>query len=183
MDILIRYARKKNLSLGITVRHHSASLVMPISDPRDRFFYPHHTPKKDTYCLTYEVRILTQSEKSVLFQSSGLPRSGKNIWKMTFFPGQGKVREFCGWPGKFRKDLERQGKVRELKKMAMAGSLQKIYLFCSRGEKRYFLRDGLSPSPSSLGVLLKKRICSLGEQILSFKSTPKFEVIQLAPLE
>ena len=27
------------------------------------------------------------------------------------FPGQGKVREFCGWPGKFRKDLESQGKV------------------------------------------------------------------------
>ena len=26
-----------------------------------------------------------------------------------FFPGQGKVREFCGWPGKFRKDLESQG--------------------------------------------------------------------------
>ena len=26
-----------------------------------------------------------------------------------FFPGQGKVRKFCGWPGKFRKDLESQG--------------------------------------------------------------------------
>ena len=58
----------------------------------------------------------------------GLPRSGKNIWKMKFFPGQGKVREFCGWPGKYRKDLESQGKVREFeKKMAKAGSLQKIY--------------------------------------------------------
>ena len=44
---------------------------------------------------------------------SGLPRSGKNIWKMKFFPGQGKVREFSGWPGKFRKDLESLGKVRE----------------------------------------------------------------------
>ena len=42
-----------------------------------------------------------------------LPQSGKNVWKMKFFPGQGKVREFCGWPGKFRKDLESQGKVRE----------------------------------------------------------------------
>ena len=39
------------------------------------------------------------------------------------FPGQGKVREFCGWPGKFRKDLESQG-------MAMSGCLQKIYSFC-----------------------------------------------------
>ena len=39
----------------------------------------------------------------------GLPRSGKNIWKIKFFPGQGKVREFRGWPGKFRKDLGSQG--------------------------------------------------------------------------
>ena len=43
-----------------------------------------------------------------------LPRSGKNIWKLKFFPSQGKVREFRGWSGKFRKDLESQGKVREL---------------------------------------------------------------------
>ena len=34
---------------------------------------------------------------------------------MKFFLGQGKVREFCGWPRKFRKDLESQGKVRESK--------------------------------------------------------------------
>ena len=44
---------------------------------------------------------------------SGLPRSGKNIWKMKFFPDQGKVREFCGWPGKFSKDLDSQEKVGE----------------------------------------------------------------------
>ena len=43
----------------------------------------------------------------------GLPQSGKISGKMIFFPGQGKVREFCGWPGKFRKDLESLGKVRE----------------------------------------------------------------------
>ena len=30
-----------------------------------------------------------------------------------FFPGQGKLREFYGWSGKFGKDLESQGKVRE----------------------------------------------------------------------
>ena len=29
------------------------------------------------------------------------------------FSGQGKIREFCGWSGKFRKALESQGKVRE----------------------------------------------------------------------
>ena len=39
----------------------------------------------------------------------GLPWSGKNIWKKKVFPGQGNVREFCGWPGKFREDLESQG--------------------------------------------------------------------------
>ena len=54
---------------------------------------------------------------------------------------------------------------------------------CSRGERMYFLRDSLSPSPSSLGLLLKERSYSLGERILPFKSTPKFEVIQLAPLK
>ena len=37
----------------------------------------------------------------------------ENIWKMEVFSGQGKVREFCRWPGKFRKDLESQRKVRE----------------------------------------------------------------------
>ena len=40
---------RKNPSLGITVRHHEASLVMPNSDPRDRFFNPHDTPTKATY--------------------------------------------------------------------------------------------------------------------------------------
>ena len=41
--------RKKSIS----VRHLSASLMMPISDPHDRFLYPHHTPMKDTYILPY----------------------------------------------------------------------------------------------------------------------------------
>ena len=51
-----------------------------------------------------------------------LPWSGKNTWKMKFFPGQGKVREFCNWSGKFRKDFESQGKVREFE-MSMSGKL------------------------------------------------------------
>ena len=50
-----------------------------------------------------------QSEK---LDPQGCHGQGK-LWKKTFFPGQGKVREFCGWPVKFRKDLESQGKVRE----------------------------------------------------------------------
>ena len=45
----------------------------------------------------------------------GCHSQGKISAKMIFFPGQGKGREFCGWPGKFRKDLKSQGKVREFK--------------------------------------------------------------------
>ena len=40
-------------------RHHEASLVMPISDPRDRFFIPHHTPMQDTYFIGPVSRIKT----------------------------------------------------------------------------------------------------------------------------
>ena len=39
-------------SLGITVCHHSASLVMPNCDPRDGFFYPTLTLVMDYYIVT-----------------------------------------------------------------------------------------------------------------------------------
>ena len=39
-------------SLKITVRHHSASLEMPNSNPHDGIFNPHLTPMKDSYILT-----------------------------------------------------------------------------------------------------------------------------------
>ena len=39
------------MSLGITVCHHSASLVMPIGDPRDGYFYPTLTLMIDSYYL------------------------------------------------------------------------------------------------------------------------------------
>ena len=51
--------------------------------------------------------------KDIQRKCQGCHSQGKNIWKMKFSPGQGIVREFRGWPGKFRKDLESQGKVRE----------------------------------------------------------------------
>ena len=57
---------------------------------------------------------------------------------MKFFPGQGKVREFCKLSGKFRKDFESQGKVREFE-MAMSGRLRKSIYSIQRGEKIYFL--------------------------------------------
>ena len=42
---------QKNLSLGIPVCHHSASLVMPNGDPGDGFFYPTLTLMIDSYIL------------------------------------------------------------------------------------------------------------------------------------
>ena len=37
---------RKKPSLGITVRHHTASLVKPISDPRDRFSWVYGVNRK-----------------------------------------------------------------------------------------------------------------------------------------
>ena len=89
----------------------------------------------------------------------GLPPSEKNIWKMKFFPGQGKVREFCGWSGKFKNDLESQGKVREFEnKWPWQADFRKFILF-KRGKD-------VSQSPSSLGA-------THGEQNLSFKCNPQ----------
>ena len=42
----------KNPSLGITVCHQSASLVMPNCDPQDGFFYPTLTLMIDSYSLS-----------------------------------------------------------------------------------------------------------------------------------
>ena len=50
---------------------------------------------KDQYCMS---RVATVREK---------------VWKMKFFPGQGKIREFGYESGKFRKNAKSQGKVRE----------------------------------------------------------------------
>ena len=67
---------------------------------------------------------------------AGLPGSGKNIWKMKFFPGPGKVREFRGWPWKFRKDWESWGKVREFENEWLWQSSENIF---NRGKRMYFL--------------------------------------------
>ena len=48
VSVMGAWCGQKNSSLGITVRHRGASLVMPISDPRDRFFYPDQTTVIDT---------------------------------------------------------------------------------------------------------------------------------------
>ena len=113
---------------------------------------------------------------------AGLPRSGKNIWKMNFFPGQGKVREFCGWPGKFRKDLESQGKVREFENKWLWQAVFRKFIHSVQDRKGCSLKLSKPISLLIVGLLLKERICSHVEQILYCKSNPKF-VIQLAPLK
>ena len=81
------------------------------------------------------------NRKSYCTTPTGLSGSGKNFWKTKVFPGQGKKS------GNFVDDqgnLEKTWKVREksgkLKIMAMADSLQKIYLFCTRGEMYILMR-------------------------------------------
>ena len=54
---------------------------------------------------------------------------------MKFFPGQGKVREFCGWLGKFRKDLESQGKSENLNINSYSRqSSENLFLLFKRGK-------------------------------------------------
>ena len=65
---------------------------------------------------------------------AGLPGSGKNVWKLKFFPGQGKVREVCGWPGIFRKDLESQGKVREFENKWLWQAVFRKFILFKKGK-------------------------------------------------
>ena len=70
--------------------------------------------------------------------SSGLPRSGKNVWKMNFFQVREKSGNFVDSQG----NLERTRKVREKSgnlKIDSYGSLQKIIYSVQMGEKMYFL--------------------------------------------
>ena len=50
-------------------------------------------------------------QRSNIFQGgpiiSGLPRSGKNFWKMKNFSGQGKVKELHFQSGKFKKKMKK----------------------------------------------------------------------------
>ena len=53
------------------------------------------------------------------------------------FPGQGRVREFYGWSGKFRKDLESQGKVREFKNKWLRQADFRKFIYSVQEGKRY----------------------------------------------
>ena len=93
---------------------------------------------------------------------------------MKFFPGQEKVRENCGWSGKFREDLESQGKVRELKINGYDRPSPESLFVLFKGGKDVLCHEMVKAHlPPHWGLLLKKRICSCGEQILSFKSKPQ----------
>ena len=54
-SIMVVRCELKILSLRITVRHHSASLVMPNSYPRDENSNPHLRTIKDSYNLNRPV--------------------------------------------------------------------------------------------------------------------------------
>ena len=54
----------------------------------------------------------------ILQAFSGLPWSGKNVWKMKKFPGQGNVREFHFQSEKFRrKKKEKSQGIKKSKKV------------------------------------------------------------------
>ena len=82
---------------------------------------------------------------------------------MKFFPGQGKVREFCGRSGKFRMDLESQEKSGNLKINGYGRQTsENSFILFKRG------KDVLSPSPSLSGATLK------GKNLLpSYKINPQ----------
>ena len=99
--------------LNIRKRNSCASALISLSDVQPPSVYKSHILNgliNKLYVSLDKMKIsFFGQEKTNLFKAnSGLPQSGKNVWKMNFFPGQGNVREFCGWPVKFRKDLESQ---------------------------------------------------------------------------
>ena len=63
----------------------------------------------------------------------------ENIWKMNSFPGQGKIREFCGLPGKFRKKTWKVSEKSKNLKINGYGRQSSENLFCSKEERMYIL--------------------------------------------
>ena len=89
-------------SLGFTVRHHSASLVMPNSYPRGGIFNQHLIIIKDSYGL--------QDGRFPCIQSRSLnPPFGTDIYKLCFAPPasvlspvEGSVTDFTSLALRFR---------------------------------------------------------------------------------
>ena len=98
--------------------------------------------------------------------TTGLPLPGKNIWKIKFFLGQGKVREFGGWPEKFRRDLESHGKVREFEnKWLWQAVFRKFIYSVQEGERMYILmRQAMPISLRIGGFSYRKEFAPLGSK-------------------
>ena len=61
---------------------------------------------------------------------------------MKFFPDQGKVREFCGWPGKFRKTWKVREKSGNLKINAYGRqSSENLFILFKRGKDVHFSHE------------------------------------------
>ena len=60
-----RYARKSIYHGCMVWIEKSLSFWMPISDPRDRFFDPHHIPMKDAYNII-QIRFLASTMVHVI---------------------------------------------------------------------------------------------------------------------
>ena len=94
--------RSLHMLLWIMNRNYQLFILQISLIQTSDFNFKVHLQGKHLYCIVFCSYL--RGGGSAL--KAGLPQSGKIIWKMNFFPGQGKVREFCGWLGKFRKDLE-----------------------------------------------------------------------------
>ena len=78
---------------------------------------------------------------------------------MKFFPGQEKVREFCGWPGKVRKYLGKSGNL----KINSYGGQSSENLFKRVKDVGYFLMRKSKPISLLIGVSVVGKICFLKE--------------------
>ena len=95
-----------------------------------------------------------KGKATIVTACSGLPWSGKNIWKTNFFSGQGKVREFVSGRG----NLERT-KVNEFEnKRLWQADFRKFIYSVQEGKSCTFSRDCLSPSPLHWRATLKRRV-------------------------
>ena len=71
---------------------------------------------------------------TLVLKTAGLPRSGKNVWKMIFFQVREKSGNFRGWQVEFRKDLGSQGKVREFENKWLCQSSENLFILFRIGK-------------------------------------------------
>ena len=71
---------------------------------------------------------------------TGLPRSGKNVWKMKIFPGQGKVSEVWFESGKLAEIGNSQGKVREFQNFVKTEMSVTVFLNNFQNQLHFFCK-------------------------------------------